>query len=289
MLKTLRPLPFLLMVMLYFLMLLGLSVWTSVSTEIVEPQAAQVNLMKLMQALSVLVVFVLPAFLFTGLFAPEGIKFLKITNLPSRAFLLWGISLLLVSLPFIALIEELNKHLTLPASLHGLENWIRTSEANAEKIENAFMKDNSAASLLSNVLLIGLLAALSEELFFRGVLQGAIQKIGGSMHAAVWITAVLFSAFHLQFLGFLPRVLLGAILGYCFAWSGSIWTTVAMHFANNVLVLLIGFLIDKGVLPASAEKMGMDSFVSATVLSSLSLAAAGFCWFKLVRLKNRTV
>jgi hypothetical protein len=56
---------------------------------------------------------------------------------------------------------------------------------------------------------------------------------------AVWITAFLFSAIHLQFFTFLPRFLLGLALGYLMLWGGNIWYPVAGHFANNLLSMVV--------------------------------------------------
>ncbi len=284
MLRALRPVTFFLMVLIYFLLLFGLLVVNSNQVGEVHVNDNQINAMKLEQALSVFVVFILPALLFTGLFSSEGVKYLKIHLLPNWRYIALGVCLILVAMPFNGLMEEWNKHLSLPGPLKGVEVWMKDTEAKAEVVEKAFMKDNSAQNLFINIVLIGLIAAFSEELFFRGVLQGAIQWVSGNIHVAVWTSAILFSAFHLQFLGFIPRVLLGAILGYCFAWSGSIWTTIAMHFTNNVVVLLLGFLIAQGKLPPSAENLGMESVASAIPLIGASLIGTGYCLYRLALL-----
>jgi uncharacterized protein len=61
----------------------------------------------------------------------------------------------------------------------------------------------------------------------------------GNVHAAVWLTAIVFSVIHFQFYGFLPRVLLGALLGYLVIWTGSIWASILAHFANNALAFVL--------------------------------------------------
>jgi membrane protease YdiL (CAAX protease family) len=89
------------------------------------------------------------------------------------------------------------------------------------------------ADLVLSLLIVGVLTGLGEELFFRGALMRLIQTRPMSAHAAVWITAVVFSAIHMQFGGFIPRMLLGAYLGYLLLWSGSVWLPVLVHMVNN--------------------------------------------------------
>jgi len=52
----------------------------------------------------------------------------------------------------------------------------------------------------------------------------------------------LFSAIHLQFAGFFPRLFLGAFLGYLYYWSGSIWLPILIHFLFNGLQVLATYL-----------------------------------------------
>ena len=62
-----------------------------------------------------------------------------------------------------------------------------------------------------------------------------------SEHGAIWLTAILFSAIHLQFQGFLPRMLLGAVLGYLFLGSKNLWVPIFAHFVFNASQLLIQY------------------------------------------------
>ena len=80
---------------------------------------------------------------------------------------------------------------------------------------------------------------------FRGVLQ---QLLGGRRHVAIWLTAVIFSAIHMQFYGFVPRMLMGALFGYVFVWTGSLWVPIVMHFVNNGMAVLVYYIFSsKGV------------------------------------------
>ena len=133
--------------------------------------------------------------------------------------------------------------------LNGIEIWMKNSEEKAKVLTDAFTEGDSLGVLFLNLIVIALLAALSEELFFRGVLQKVLIECTRNKHLGVWIGAIIFSAFHMQFYGFLPRMLMGAFLGYLFLWSGSLWLGIFAHFINNGMAVLIIWLINKNVIP----------------------------------------
>ena len=57
-------------------------------------------------------------------------------------------------------------------------------------------------------------------------------------HAAVWITAALFSLAHGEIFAFLPRFLLGGLLGYLYVYGRSLLVNVLAHFANNAVIVV---------------------------------------------------
>ena len=91
-------------------------------------------------------------------------------------------------------------------------------------------------------------------------------------HAVVWITAILFSAFHLQFYGFVPRMLLGVWLGYLFVWTGSLWVSIIAHTLNNSTVVGMSYLSNKGVIPEGfSDNLGLPAAGSFPWLATCSL------------------
>ncbi len=171
-------------------------------------------------------------------------RWLRMDRIGRWEYLLWGVGIMLAALPAINLFADLNGRLNLPESLDFIEQFMREQEEKASEITKRFLQADNFTELLGVIGLMALHPALTEELTFRGTLQqimyrgqgGQEQKI--KMHLAVWTTAILFSAIHMQFFGFIPRMLLGAILGYAFAWSGSLWVPIVMHFTNNFAAVL---------------------------------------------------
>jgi len=115
--------------------------------------------------------------------------------------------------------------------------------------------------------MIAILPAIAEEILFRGVIAKYLNEWTRNLHWAVFISAFIFAAIHLQFYGFLPRLLLGMALGYLYFWSGSLWLPIAAHFTNNFLSVVIEFLYRKQIIHTNAEDFGTNSTVWLTLIS----------------------
>ena len=106
------------------------------------------------------------------------------------------------------------------------------------------------------------MAGLSEEILFRGTLQQLFLSSGLNRHLAIWITSIIFSAIHMQFFGFVPRLLLGAYFGYLLWWSRSLWLPVIIHAFNNSIVVYSTWKsgeISEGGGDSSIDQWGLDS------------------------------
>ena len=229
---------------------------------------------KLIQALSELIVFVIPALIFVVFTSDKKIAYLKLTGFkPIMALIV--IILVFSLMPLINWTGEINSHLSLPDFLSTIENWMKASEAKAKELTEAIMNMVSPVDLIVNIIVIALLPAVGEELLFRGALQNVLIEWTKKTHLSVWITAILFSALHAQFFGFLPRMLLGVVLGYLYIWSGSLWLSMLFHFLNNGLAVLFSYLIGKGTISETAETVGAGNtpiyFVALSAIVSVGL------------------
>ena len=148
-----------------------------------------------------------------------------------------ALSIFLLS-PTISLLGLLNQQMELPSFLAPVEAWMREQEASAEAITQMLLAGDGVITLLFNLLVIALMAGITEEFFFRAALQRVIGGWMRSPHLIIWCAAILFSAFHLQFFGFLPRMLLGAYFGYLLYWTRNIWIPVFAHFTNNAVAVI---------------------------------------------------
>ena len=213
------------------------------------PQPVTTEALKWVQLIQTAALFLLPPFLMAFLWTKQPLEWLKLKS-ETRGYGLWAIFLMLMALPAINLVGYFNQQMSLPAFLEPLEQWMKTSEANAAHLTEQFLSVTTFDGLIINILLMALLPAVAEELTFRGVLQRLIQtqtnesinREGKRVHLAIWCSAILFSAIHMQFYGFLPRMLMGALFGYALVWTGSLWIPILMHFTNNAMAVILYFL-----------------------------------------------
>jgi CAAX protease family protein len=240
-------------------------------TDYSDPRAIQV--LKFIQTFSMIGSFIFPAFCIAYLFSTQPIAYLSLNKKAQGGSILLVVLAFLVALPLINFVGELNSHLSLPSFLSGVEKWMRESEDKAAELTKYFLEMHSTGDVLFNLFMIALLPAIGEELIFRGVVQRIFSEWLKNIHVAVWISAILFSALHIQFYGFLPRMMLGVMLGYLLVWSGSLWLPMVAHFVNNAAAIILSYLFREEVIGLDADKIGTQSdYVSVMV----SLVCTGF-------------
>ena len=162
-----------------------------------------------------------------------------------------------------------NSNLHFPEFLKSFEDWAREKEDYAAEL-TAFMTEfESSMELIVALIVIAVLPAIGEELVFRGLIQNELNRWTKNIHVAIWISAVLFSAFHLQFFGFVPRLLLGALFGYLYVWSGNLMMAMLAHFTNNAIAVLSLYYYQKGSLEFNVEST--DAFPTSIILTSTLL------------------
>jgi len=197
-----------------------------------------VTVTRLLTFFQALFLFIIPALVTAIMSTRLPATFLAIDRCPRLFPTLIIIATIALSVPAMNMIIEWNAHLHLPDSMKMLEETLRTLENNAEAATTAIMGSDTIGSLIVSILIVGIMAGLSEELFFRGALQRTLGATRLNRHAAVWITAIIFSAVHFQFFGFVPRLLLGAFFGYILLWGNNLWYCIIAHATNNTLATI---------------------------------------------------
>jgi len=197
-----------------------------------------VRAMRVCAVLQDLLAFILPSVLCAMLVTRLPATFLGVDRKPAAMPALTSIMTLLVSVPVMNWIIRLNQSVTFPEKWSAIEKALRNAESVAQGSINAMLGGDGIGDLVMGLLIVGLLAGLSEELFFRGTVQRVFMSCRMNAHMAIWLTAVIFSAIHFQFFGFVPRILLGAFFGYIFYWTGSLWVSVTAHAVNNILYVV---------------------------------------------------
>ncbi|MEN8228012.1 MAG: CPBP family intramembrane glutamic endopeptidase [Bacteroidota bacterium] len=233
---------------------------------------------KLIQILGSIGTFIIPALLFSYLFEGDIFAYFQFRN-PTRSFaLLLTIAMMIAVVPFINYLAEINLKLEFPIKV--VDRFLRSLEQDAEEVMRAFTTTRTVSGLLVNLLMIGVIAAVGEELIFRGLLQRLLYGMVKNAHAAILITAILFSAFHFQFFSFLPRFVLGLILGYLMFYGRSIWYPILAHFVNNTMGVIYYYFYSRGTADDMLEEIGTSSMMPMAAVLSLFVFAFFFVlWF----------
>jgi len=155
--------------------------------------------------------------------------------------LLWILTPLIVIgfMPVDSWIVEWNQSIALPEAFKGIEQWAKETENQLQALTKYLTSFDNIIEFLAALVILSVVPAIGEELLFRGVLQNKIQQLTKNYHVAIWIAAFVFSAIHFQFYGFVPRLLLGALFGYLYVWSGNLAIPMLAHFVNNGFTLLL--------------------------------------------------
>jgi membrane protease YdiL (CAAX protease family) len=238
---------------------------------------AILNPLKFLQAMYSIGLFIVPCFVFLKLAQENSLEFLKMKFFPTIISLLIVFAIMIVVQPLVELTGKWNAAFPFP---EGIADWIKQTEGQGEVVTKAFLKADNIGVFLLNIFIMAFLPALGEEIFFRGMIQQYMTKAVKNVYIAIIITAVIFSAFHFQFMGFLPRMLLGIILGCIFVWSRNIWVAIFAHFLNNGAAVTLDYLNQRNVI--SEEQL--ESVASDNVLVVLlSLVLLGMLLFALYK------
>lgn len=173
---------------------------------------------------------------------------------------------------------EWNAKMELPEFLRGFEAWAKRLEEQAEVLTQMMTRFDNKVDLGLALIVIAVVPAVGEELLFRGLIQNQLGGITKNAHVAIWLAAIIFSAFHFQFYGFVPRMLLGALFGYLYYWSGNLLVPIFAHLMNNGLTLILLYMYQHGAIEFDIESETSVPFTN--IIFSLVLVVALIFYFK---------
>jgi len=241
-------------------------------TDLSNPE--NIVLLKYFQAVNQVGMFIIPVIIFAWMFNRLPLSYLSLNkklNIPSLLFSLMAIMAFIPALNYLVI---LNEGMELPALFRGLEQWMEKTEEQGRVLTEAFLDVHTILGLSGNLLIIALLAAIGEEFLFRGVLLQLIFNKSKNIHLAVWISAILFSAMHMQFYGFLPRMILGVLFGYIFIWTSNLWIPIILHFVFNAISVVVAYLFSRNMIETDMESFGQTSngwIIGISLLATVAL------------------
>ena len=208
----------------------------------VQPGNNDIAFLRYLVIVQDVAIFIVPSLIIMALMRPENQSGLVDLKPPRISDVLLVIVLAFFLIPVTDFTGRLNAGMHLPQWMSGVEHWMIKREDEADGMIDRLIVSDNMSTMLMNLAMIALLPALGEELVFRGVFQKILYRLFRSGHAAVWVTAIIFSAIHFQFLGFIPRLILGLVFGYLFLWSGTLWLPIVAHFVNNAIPVVGTYL-----------------------------------------------
>ena len=238
-----------------------------------------INNLQIAQIISQIVGLLLPAVFYVMLVKEKPFNYLGFNKLPTWSLL--GIVAMYTVIPFLGMVNDWNDAIVFPESMRAIEEYLRDIQVRADEVINIFI---GQGSLFSSLMIVAVLAAVSEEILFRSVIQKAFIKLFNNPHIAIVVTAFIFSAFHLEIFGLVPRFILGIMLGYMFWLSGSIFPSMLMHFVNNATIVMLYYMNTRGFIDIDVEHFGSTDNILVIILSLITTVAIFItCW----RLKTK--
>lgn len=211
-------------------------------------------ILTLVQGFGMLLGFILLPLVYLHYFKSPETPAQLFTVVPKQGlYIAASIGLLIVSVPLVEQFALWNKTVSLPEVFKGIEEAAHRAEKTAGTLTEILVQYNGIGSFLLVFVVVSILPAIGEELVFRGIVQNELIHIWNKKHFAVWVTGFIFSFIHFQFLGFIPRMLLGVLFGYCYLWTNSLWVPIAMHFINNALTLIVSAFFKDSFLNESQQ------------------------------------
>jgi len=238
-----------------------------------------------MQFLQTLGLFLFPAIVCAWLFSDDYKEYLNLDEPVYTSAAVWTVISIIVALPFLNWTYALNQQMVFPDALRGLETWMKEAEAAAERATDLLLDTRNIPTIVFNFLAVCVVAGICEEFLFRGLLQTFFGKVIKNPHVLVWTIAILFSAMHFQFYGFITRMFLGAWLGYLMYYTKTIWIPVLAHFTNNLISISLYYIFQD--TPEEIQKIDAIGTGSTWWLSIASLALFFFCFTKIRRAASR--
>ncbi|WP_460695088.1 lysostaphin resistance A-like protein [Mucilaginibacter puniceus] len=244
-----------------------------------------INALWILQVVSTTIPLFIAPVLFAKVIVKEPQEYLRPTWSFPPVLLVLVFCIMFISSPLIEFLANINQKMSFPPSLKFIYDWMREKEDAAQKLTGILLQMKTVGSMIRNVIIVGLLTAIAEEFMFRGVIQTIFTRWTKNYHAAIWITAILFSSFHMEFFGFLPRLMLGVVLGYFVAWGGSIWPAVWGHFINNGTAVVVTYLYQHKKIKVNPDDQHMFNYV-AYIISLIIVLFLLFMYKKLATEKT---
>lgn len=245
---------------MFFIAIIAFNILLLPKTDISSP----VNLL-ILQGITTIGLFALPMFVYNIAFEDKRVNIDTFNKKSPISSFLIAIVLMLVSNFLISLFS--------------------TPDANNEFIEKC-LESKSLLRYLGMMSVIALIPAICEEWFFRAGLQKIFCEWSKNAWIGIILASCIFSLFHGDFANFIPRAILGFVLGILYHYSNNIWVNISAHFFNNGLIVTAYFFNIKFLLEENNENPTLSSYLLAVLAL---LAIVSFIYYNETKHKQKTI
>lgn len=249
--------------------------WVNMSDAPILLNGMSAPFIRLQLAIQTLLMFFIPAWVVFRMLQKDEVLLNQSPFMmfwKSKLGIVLALLLSFLFLPLVSFVGAWNASWPLP-------EWALVMEQQAKLMTDFILEDSSRAALAVNLLVCAALPAVAEELFFRGVLQTVFERTLRRSHLAIWLVAAIFSFFHFQFAGFIPRMLLGLLMGYLYYFGRTLWLPILAHFTNNAVAVVAYFLTTRyasyGITPEMFDHF-LEGFGILHILSILAIGGIVF-------------
>jgi membrane protease YdiL (CAAX protease family) len=213
---------------------------TDMMDKLLVPENA--TALRWMQFISTLFLFFLPAFFYALVCHKKPLMHLGFKHRVDPKQTLIVVLIMIACLPIVGALQQLTE--MFPWSKLMLQRF-KDAEDTYNKQVLAIARMNNFVDFIVSVIMIAFLPAVFEETLFRGGLQNLLSRWFKMPILAIIITAIIFSAIHGSYLGFLSRFALGFVLGWMYYRTGNIWLNIIAHFFNNAFGITYLYILSK--------------------------------------------
>jgi membrane protease YdiL (CAAX protease family) len=196
---------------------------------------AQVNVFRWLQFLSTACIFLLPALAYAFVCKKKPMEALGFNLRISIFQILIGFLIIFTANLLADPLQQLSKQFLF--NFPALDQLAASMEEAYENQVQLLASMHQAWEWMLALVIMALLPALFEEVFFRGALQNVLVDWWKKPVLAIIVTSIIFSLIHSSIYLFLSRALLGFVLGWMYHRTKNIWINIIAHFLNNALAL----------------------------------------------------
>ncbi len=226
-----------------------------------------IKLSLIVQGISSVAMFILPSLLFAYLTHPKPLQYTGIVMPKKALHLVLAVLMILGAMP---VLEQLQAWI-------GLLNFSaasKESQAHSEAMMKAYLTMPTVADFMRTFLVMAIIPAIGEELFFRGILTRFLYKRTHSILFSILFTSVIFAYIHSNIFGMLSIALAGAILATIYYLTGSLWCSILAHMAFNGTQVILAYMAKTNTAVerfANADHIPVGLFIGGTVVFAGSL------------------